>query len=174
MIDLRDLVALDLPTSRESISATVSQVPLVAHSSAIHDPAPPASAVRDLIQIPIDLLAQLRTRSTPSRRGWARFLAVRVSGQQAAGMQPLLPPQAVAVIDRHYNSPVPYAPPTPSVFAMRVGNGMLFRIPQFESNRLVLRPLEIEAPLQLLTLGPYEAPADLVVGRLCLVVGPVA
>jgi hypothetical protein len=57
---------------------------------------------------------------------------------------------------------------------MRVGNGMLFRIPQFESNRLVLRPLEIEAPLQLLTLGPYEAPADLVVGRLCLVVGPVA
>jgi hypothetical protein len=88
-------------------------------------------------------------------------------------MQPVLPPETLAVIDRHYNSPVAYQPPQPSVFAVRVGNSLQFRLAEFENNRLILRPIEINYPVQLLTLGPHEAPSDLIVGRVCLVVAPV-
>ena len=61
-------------------------------------------------------------------------------------MQPLLPPETIAIIDRHYNSPVDYQPPHPSIFAMRVGNALQFRLTEFKNNRLILRPLELDVP----------------------------
>jgi hypothetical protein len=88
-------------------------------------------------------------------------------------MHPLLPPDTIAVIDRHYNSPVSYQPPHPSIFAVRVGNALHFRIAEFENNRLILRPLETEVPVQLLTLGPHEMPSDLITGRVCLALAPI-
>ncbi len=88
-------------------------------------------------------------------------------------MQPLLPPETIAVIDRHYNSPVPYQPPRPSIFAVRVGNALHFRIAEFENNRLILRPVELNYPVQLLALGPHEMPSDLIVGRVCLTIAPI-
>jgi hypothetical protein len=88
-------------------------------------------------------------------------------------MQPLLPSNTIAIIDRHYNSPVAYQPPHPSIFAVRVGNALHFRLAQFENNRLILRPLELDAPVQLLALGPHEVPSDLIIGRVCLSLAPI-
>jgi len=171
MLDVSDLLALDEDTARDAGPA--SSIPIVVPAAAIHDPVPPPAAIQNNIDVPLALLGHLRTRRTASRRGWSRFVAVRITRVQAAGMQPLLPANSIAVIDRHYNSIVSYTPPNPSVFAVRTGNALQFRIVEFENNRLILRPLELDAPLQLLTLGPYEIPADLVVGRLCLVLAPV-
>ena len=176
MLTVADLLAVDDTgaASREAASSiTHTPVPVVAPSAAIHDPVPPGSAILDLLQLPPGILEQMRSRRATSRRGWARFVAVRLTRQQAAGMQPILPPDTIAVIDRHYNTPVAYQPPQPSVFAVRVGNALHFRLAQFENNRLILRPLELNYPVQLLTLGPHEAPSDLIVGRVCLVVAPI-
>jgi hypothetical protein len=175
MLTVADLLALeDQPsTSREGVRSTHTTVPVVTTAAAIHDPVPPNSAIVDFVQLPLGLLEQMRTRRATSRRGWARFVSVRITRQQAAGMQPLLPPDTIAVIDRHYNSPVAYQPPRPSIFAVRVGNALHFRIAEFENNRLILRPLETEAPVQLLTLGPHEMPSDLITGRVCLTLAPI-
>jgi hypothetical protein len=176
MLSLGDLLALDdtHPGSREATSSiTHTPVPVVAPTAAIHDPMPPGSAILDLMQLPLGILEHMRSRRATSRRGWSRFVSVRLTRQQAAGMQPVLPPETLAVIDRHYNSPVAYQPPQPSVFAVRVGNTLQFRLAEFENNRLILRPIEINYPVQLLTLGPHEAPSDLIVGRVCLVVAPL-
>jgi hypothetical protein len=89
-------------------------------------------------------------------------------------MQPLLHPDTIAVIDRHYNSPVPYEPPQPSAFAVRVGNALQIRLAEFENNRLILRPVELDYPIQLLALGPHEMPSDLIVGRVCLIIAPIS
>ncbi len=80
---------------------------------------------------------------------------------------------ALAILDRHYNSPIDYHPPAPSIFAVRVGNAMQLRCVTFEQNRLALRPLELEHPIELLTLGPHEVPSDLIVGRVCLNIAPL-
>jgi hypothetical protein len=84
-------------------------------------------------------------------------------------MDPVLVPNASVVIDRHYNSLQAYRSPQPSLFAVRVGNALVLRYAHFELNRLVLRPLNLTLPVQLLALGPHEMPSDLIVGRLCLI-----
>ncbi len=66
-----------------------------------------------------------------------------------------------------------YQPAHPSIFAVRVGNALQFRLAEFENNRLILRPLELEAPVQLLVLGPHEAPSDIITGRVCLILAPI-
>jgi hypothetical protein len=125
------------------------------------------------VYLPLGILEQMRSRRATSRRGWSRFVSVRLTRQQAAGMQPVLPPDTIAVIDRHYNSPVAYQPPQPSIFAVRFGNSLQFRLAEFENNRLILRPIELNYPVQLLALGPHEMPSDLIVGRVCLILAPI-
>jgi hypothetical protein len=176
MLTVRDLLALDDISSgpREAASSiSHTAVPVVTPSAAIHDPVPPSSATLDLVQLPLGILEQMRSRRATSRRGWSRFVSVRVTRQQAAGMQPILPPDTIAIIDRHYNSPVAYQPPQPSIFAVRVGNSLQFRLTEFENNRLILRPIEINYPVQLLALGPHEMPSDLIIGRVCLTIAPI-
>ncbi len=176
MLTISDLLALDdMPSgSREAAtSITHTAVPVVAPSVAIHDPAPPNSAMLDVVQLPLGILEQMRSRRATSRRGWSRFVSVRVTRQQSAGMLPVLPPETLAIIDRHYNAPVAYQPPQPSVFAVRAGNALQIRLVEFENNRLILRPIELDHPVQLLTLGPHEIPSDLIVGRVCLVLAPL-
>jgi hypothetical protein len=171
-----DLLALeDMPSPQREATSSITHtaVPVVAPAAAIHDAVPPSSATLDLLQLPVGVLEQMRSRRATSRRGWSRFVSVRVTRQQAIGMQPVLPPETIAVIDRHYNSPVSYQPPQPSVFAVRVGNALQFRLAEFESNRLILRPLELNHPVQLLALGPHEMPSDLIVGRVCLTIAPI-
>jgi len=176
MLTVADLLALeDQPSAlRGGVrSTTHTIVPIVTPAAAIHDRVPPNSAILDFVQLPLGMLEHMRTRRASPRRAWARFVSVRITRQQAAGMQPLLPPDTIAVIDRHYNSPVAYQPPHPSIFAVRVGNALQFRIAEFENNRLILRPLQTESPVQLLTLGPHEMPSDLITGRVCLTLAPI-
>ena len=176
MLTVGDLLALDdmPPGPREAPnSLTHTAIPVVAPSVAIHDPVPPSSATLDTVQLPLGILEQIRSRRATSRRGWSRFVSVRVTRLQATGMQPLLPPDTLAVIDRHYNSPVAYQPPQPSIFAVRVGNALQLRLTEFENNRLILRPIELDHPVQLLALGPHEMPSDLIIGRVCLILAPI-
>jgi hypothetical protein len=176
MLTVNDLLATeDTPaTSRESVTTTThTSVPVVAQSAAIHDPVPPLSATQDHIQVPLGVLEQMRTRRATARRGWLRFVSVRITRHQSVGMNPVLPPDTIAVIDRHYNSPAAYHPPQPSIFAVRVGNALQFRVAEFQNNRLILRPLELNYPVHLLALGPHEIPSDIIVGRVCLTIAPI-
>jgi hypothetical protein len=175
ILSVEDLLAADeTPPPRAAPgSLTHSIIPVVTPSAAIHDPVPPPSATIDLVQLPLGMLEQLRPRRATNRRGWSRFVAVRVTRQQAAGMQPTLPESTLAVVDRHYNSLIAYQPPAPSIFAVRLGNTLQLRLANFENNRLILRPYELDIPVQLITLGPHEVPSDLVVGRVCLAIAPL-
>src|ERR1700721_3142035 len=69
--------------------------------------------------LPLDIQAAATrlnaTRARPSTRHahWQRFLAIRADTQQAAAMDPLLAPGAIAVLDGPYNSLPPYRAPPP-------------------------------------------------------------
>jgi hypothetical protein len=85
-------------------------------------------------------------------------------------MDPLVLPEAIVLIDRHYNSLAPYRPYRPNVYAVRHGSHLTIRYVEFLSNRLVLRPHNIAFPIDLVEVEPGESPSDLLAGRIALIV----
>ena len=173
MLSVTDLISI--PSAQPPLKTLALRgkpffpVPLVTHAAAMHEAAPSPHVSLDLLHVPSHFFEHMRSRRAPSRRGWVRFVAIRVSPQQALGMDPVLPVHAIVVLDRHYNSLQAYRGPQPSLYAVRAGNALLLRYAQFELNRLVLRPYSLASPIHLLALGPHEMPSDLIVGRVCLV-----
>ena len=94
----------------------------------------------------------LRARVSNPRRAWQRFVAVRIPSADALPMEPLLLPDAIALLDRHYNSLMPYRPNRPNVYAVRRGSHLTLRYVDFLSNRLVLRPHNITFTVDLIEM----------------------
>jgi hypothetical protein len=56
---------------------------------------------------------------------------------------------------------------------VRHGNTMLFRYVSFQANCIVLRPYQVEHPIDLLELKPEESPNDFIIGRVCTSISEV-
>jgi len=145
------------------------QVPLVSHAVALFEPVIRPSAVQAALHFPVQTLASIHPRASSARRAWQRFVAVRIPAQEAIAMDPLILPDAIALIDRHYTSFVAYRPARPNIYAVRHQAHLAVRYIQFSANRLVLRPHSAAFPVELIEVAPGETPADLVVGRVALI-----
>jgi hypothetical protein len=171
MLSILDLVPDIQRQSRQQFPMDQSgfdAVPLVAHSTALHDPHILPHAVQDVLRIPKGIFDDMRSRRAASKRDWQRFVAIRLNSRQAAPMEPLLHPEALIVIDRHYNSLRPYHPGRLTIHAVRYDNTLVFRYLDFNEERLVLRPHNIDWPVEVLALEPNQDAADLIVGRVCV------
>ena len=171
MLSLEDL--LPPASSRsdpepEPYEDQVDSIPLVSHATAANSPGVTSASTIAMIQLPGGILDQLRPRRAIIRRDWLRFLAVRVSASQAAAMAPLIAPQAIVVIDRHYNSLVPHDPPHPTLYAVNVNGSLSFRYVRFDSDRLILRPFSLDHPVEIVALPPNQSPSSIIVGRVCV------
>jgi transcriptional regulator with XRE-family HTH domain len=142
-------------------------VPLVSQAAALHDASFPTNAWPDRLQLPTGSLRDLPRRQAARARDWERFVAVGLTPGQARPMEPLLAPNNIVIIDRHYNALVPVHPPQPNIYAVRLENTLLFRYVEFAAARLILRPHSAEIPIQLVELDPQLSPSDLILGRLC-------
>ena len=85
-------------------------------------------------------------------------------------MEPLLFPDALAVIDRHYNSLIPCRANRPNLYAVRDGAHLTLRYADFIAMRLVLRPVNLAFPVDLVEIGPEESPGEFIAGRVVLVI----
>jgi len=159
-----ELAANANPIPHEAIEI----VPVVSPSAAINDMKMQPAAIIETIHISASRLTD--NRSLPSHKSayFQRFVAIRADVQQAAGMEPVLAPGTIAVIDRHYNSLSPYRPHQSTLYAVRAGNALMLRFVDFDQNCLILRPSSTACPVQLLPLAEDEAPADYLIGRVCL------
>jgi hypothetical protein len=122
-----------------------------------------------MLQLPAGILESIHARASAPRRAWQRFVAVRIPSADALPMEPLVLPEAIVLIDRHYNSLVPYRPNRPNLYAVRHGAHLTLRYVDFLANRLVLRPLNIAFPVDLIEVDPGESPGDLLAGRIALI-----
>jgi hypothetical protein len=164
-----DLLPLTGPAGTLPTDGEASSVPVVSHAAALFEPFIRPSAVQSMLQLPPGVLESLRTRVSNARRAWQRFVAVRIPLADALPMEPLVLPDALTVIDRHYNSLMPYRPNRPNLYAVRHGSQLTLRYVDFVANRLVLRPHSIAYPVDLLEVEPGESPGDLIVGRAALI-----
>ncbi len=146
------------------------RIPLVSQTAIVTLPQIPVRAVRAYLTFPAGDLDRFPARPAAGRRAWQRFIALRVSDDQARSMEPSLGQLSIVVIDRHYNSLVPVAPPRPNLYALRLGNKLLLRYVTFDSNRLLLRPACLDSPVDAIELASHDSPSDLLVGRVCLCV----
>jgi hypothetical protein len=144
-------------------------VPVVSHAAALFEPFIRPSAVQFMLQLPAGLLQSIRTRASNPRRTWQRFVAVRIPGTDALPMDPLVFPEAIALLDRHYNSLMPYRRSHPNLYAVRHGAHLILRYADFLSNHLVLRPHNIAFPVDLIEVHPGESPTELIAGRIALI-----
>jgi hypothetical protein len=122
-----------------------------------------------MLQFPAALLATARSRSPSSRKTWQRFVAISIPAADASPMEPLVLADAIVLIDRHYNSLMPYRLNRPNLYAVRNGRHLALRYLDFLLNRLVLRPYNLAFPVELVEVPPGETPGDLIAGRIMLI-----
>jgi transcriptional regulator with XRE-family HTH domain len=146
-----------------------SAVPVVSHATALFEPYIRIAAALTMLHLPAGLLQSIRARVSNQRRAWQRFVAVRIPGADALPMEPLILPEAITLIDRHYNSLMPYRPNRPNLYAVRYGSHLTLRYVDFVANRLVLRPHNIAFPVDLIEVDHGEPPSELIVGRIALI-----
>ena len=145
-------------------------VPVVSHATALSEPYIRSGAIQMLLNLPMGLLDALKARPVASRRSWQRFVAIRIAHADALPMDPLLYPDALAVIDRHYNSLAPYRAGRPNLYAIRNGAHLTLRYADSASARLVLRPLNMGFPVDLIEIGPEASSGEFIAGRVVLTI----
>ncbi len=168
------LAASDLlPASSHSVDlhqeSELSTVPVVSHSVALFEPNIRPAAVQSMLHLPSGALQSVRARASVARRTWQRFVVIRIPSADALPMEPLVLPDALAVIDRHYNSLAVYRPNRPNLYAVRQQARLMLRYVDYLAERLVLRPHNIAFPVDLIETEPDHAPNELIVGRVVLI-----
>ncbi len=126
--------------------------------------------VIETVQVPAAALRGFRWWTSEKVAKGQRFVAIRADEPQSAAMDPLIAPGAVVVLDRHYTSLAPYRAHQRTLYAVRAGGGRALRYVEFDGGNLVLRPLALGYPVQVIAVGAGESPADYIVGRVCMVI----
>jgi hypothetical protein len=168
-MEAEDLLPSSARRGSVSVEEEMSAVPVVSHSSALSDPVIHPSAVLSMMPLPVGALQALRTRKATNRSAWQRFIAVRISSEDALPMEPLILPGALVVIDRHYNSPVPYRLGRPSLCAVRHGAHLVLRYAESLDDKLALRPINFAFPIEILQSEPGRRVQEFIAGRVVLV-----
>jgi hypothetical protein len=83
-------------------------------------------------------------------------------------MSPVLRPESIVVLDRHYNSLVSCSPPHPNVYGVNSNDALVFRYVAHGSGHMILRPHAVEHPIELIEIGDGISPSDFIVGRVCI------
>jgi transcriptional regulator with XRE-family HTH domain len=165
-----DLTPASWQPGDESVDVEASSVPIVPHAVAMFEPIIRPPTVQSMLHLPAGLLQSLRARvASPRRVAWQRFVAVRVAAADGPPMEPLLLPGAITLLDRHYNSLMPYRPNRPNLYAVQKGAHLTLRYVDFVASRLVLRPHNIAYPVNLIEIDPGKSPGDLIAGRVALI-----
>jgi hypothetical protein len=122
-----------------------------------------------MLRVPDNLLPSLRTRVSNSRLAWQRFVAVRIQAADALPMEPLVMPEAIALIDRHYTSLAPYRLTRPNLYAVRRGAHLTLRYVELLEGKMLPRPNNLAYPLDLVQIDGEGSPHDRIVGRIALI-----
>lgn len=154
----------------EPVDEETGGVPVVSHNSALFEPHIQPSAVHSMLRPPPGVLKASRPRPSNARRAWERFVAVRIHAADALPMDPLVLPEALIVIDRHYNSLRPYRPNRPTLLAVQNGPRLTLRYADFLADRLILRPHNLASPVELIEIDPGSSPNELIVGRVVVII----
>ena len=125
--------------------------------------------VKEILKFRTTFLRQLRPEMQGSRENWDRFVVIRVDAHQGMAMYPRLLPGATVLIDRHYNSLMPYRKDDANMYAVLGRAGCSVRYLEMAGNNLVLRPQNQAYPVEIVPMEIGKTASDYIIGRACYV-----
>ena len=125
--------------------------------------------VKEIVKLRKSLLKRLREEMEGDRSGWDRFVMIKADAQDGLSMYPRLQPGATALLDRHYNSMVPYRKGESNLYAVRKDGTCTIRYVECSRGLMILRPHNQASPVEVLAMEDGMKPADCIVGRVCYV-----
>ncbi|HTB97888.1 MAG TPA: helix-turn-helix transcriptional regulator [Terracidiphilus sp.] len=164
-----DLLPGVTKTEPFDMEAEICPVPVVSHASAAAEPYIRGTAIHSMLYLPAPTFELARRHASSARRTWQRFVAVRISQKEAAPMDPVVSPEALVVIDRHYNSLLPYWPHRPTLYAVRQQAHLALRYLDFQAGRLVLRTHNLAFPVDVEEIDDDNSPGEYIAGRVILI-----
>jgi len=170
----------DLLPSRRELSGVLNEeqieevvwIPLVSHGVAMQDPYIRPSNTLRMLPFTGDAVRGLEARCSSVRKQWNRFVAIRISAEDARPMEPLIKPDSVVLLDRHYTSFHSYREGEANLYAARVGSQLVVRYAQFEAGRVVLRAYQAKIKAEVIQAKPEESAHDLLAGRVVQRINP--
>ena len=130
--------------------------------------------VQELFKVKRTLLARIRPDpATPARRSWTRCVLIKLDPKKAASLRPRIGPNAVLLLDRHYNSLRPYHKNERNLYAVSTPGGLVIRHVELGDKILVLRPHNPETPVEVLPIPEGLSASDLIIGRVAYIASEV-
>lgn len=123
--------------------------------------------VKEILKFKKAFLKRLRPDMATPRDDWRRFVLLKVDERDGMSMYPRLLPGSTVLIDRHYNSLVPYRKNEKNMYAVKKDGGCTIKYVDLDGNNLVLRPHNHDYPTSVIDIEEGKAVADYIVGRVC-------
>lgn len=172
LLDPRELGRFAAVPRPEAAGEDYAEVPLVEGSIAAGSEVIINEEVKELLKfrraflnrIRADLAAPSRGSGT-GRKGWTRFVLIKVDAREGMSMWPRLGPGSTLLIDRHFNSLRPYRKGERNMYAVRTGEGCTVKYVEVAKDVLVLRPHNPDYPVTVLPIEEDQTYADFIVGR---------
>ncbi len=126
-----------------------------------------AGCVKEILKFRKSFLRRLRASPVGGRSAWQRFVLIRLDAKEAAVMHPRLAPEAILLLDRHYNALTPYRKGELNLYAVLKNGTCAVRYVEVAGNHLILRPHTESFPLEVLPMEEGKTAADYLIGRVC-------
>jgi transcriptional regulator with XRE-family HTH domain len=153
-----------VPPSRDEFENVV----LVEANAASLQPRFTRDQAKDTFKVGKNFLRRLRPGMEGDRSRWQRFIFLKAGAPEGMSMYPRLLPGACVLVDRHYNSLLPYHRNERNMYAVMCNTRCSFRYVGQNDNYLVLHVENRAYPSHTVPLNGKSA-ADLIVGRVCSV-----
>lgn len=171
-LSVLDLLDPDEVNKRSSIlppsSDAFENVALVNSEVAATQPLIMSMTVKEIHKFKRSFVRKLRSDPHGKRTGWERFVAIKADADSMS-MHPRILPGAVVLIDRHYNSLVPYRRGELNIYAVLDDGKCKLRYVERSGGSLVLRPQNPAYPIQIIPMEEGDTEHDYLVGRVCFV-----
>jgi Peptidase S24-like len=125
--------------------------------------------VKDRLKFKKSFLKRLKREMEGDRGGWDRFVIVKADAHEGITMCPRIMPGATLLLDRHYNSLIPYRKGASNMYAVRKGNNCTIKYLDTDRHHVILRSHNRDYPTEVMTLKDGQRPSDYIVGRVCYV-----
>jgi transcriptional regulator with XRE-family HTH domain len=141
-------------------------VPVVSGATAIQ-PDFGAVNIDEILRFKRAFLRSVRPSMSGRRGEWRRFIALRPDALNGSAMHPRLSQTSTLLIDRHYNTLKPYSDRESNIYAVAKGGTSIIRYVEAADGRVILRPMNPSAPIQLLATAGRDSISEAIIGRVC-------
>lgn len=168
VLDLIDTTDIDRrTTAAPQLDKQFEAVPLVDLTTASTAQIISSEKALDFLNFKRNFLRRLRSDSNHLRKQCTRFVLIKADRDNASAMYPRLSHGATLLIDRHFNSLMPYRRTERNIYLVRKGSECLIRYAALHGNQLSLRPQIDSKPLVLIEVPIGARHPDCIVGRVC-------